>query len=92
MKPSESHAEGRLLVLYGRPACHLCDVAKEALFPIARAHRVRVEERNVEDRREWEEAYGHQVPVGVIQGRRVFKYRVDEDALRKAFSARWPVL
>ena len=84
---SRTH-EGPLLVLYGRPRCHLCDVAKEALAPFVRSHALRIEERNVEDVPQWERDYGQSVPVGVLDGRRVFKYRVDPKRLERALDAR----
>ena len=70
-------AKELLLVLYSRPGCHLCEVAKEALQPVLRRYRVRLEERNVENDPAWERDYGHQVPVGMIGDRKLFKYRIE---------------
>ncbi|MCH8879232.1 MAG: glutaredoxin family protein [Planctomycetes bacterium] len=44
------------MVLYSRPDCHLCAVAKPLVVEVARDHGVRVEERNVEDDPRWEAA------------------------------------
>lgn len=80
---------GRLrLVLYGRRDCHLCDVAKQALRPLLEQYGVALVERDVDAEPEWRRQYGDQVPVGVIDGTRVFKYRVDPRRLRRAIVAR----
>ncbi len=81
-------AKELLLVLYSRPGCHLCEVAKEALQPVLRRYRVRLEERNVENDPAWERDYGHQVPVGMIGDRKLFKYRIDPRRLECAIQAR----
>ena len=76
------------LLLYGRPRCHLCDVAKEALRLVLAAHPVDLVERNVEDDPAWEREFGESIPVGILEGRRVFKYRVDPHRLELAILAR----
>ncbi len=62
-----------LLVLYSRPGCHLCDEAKEALAPFVARYALRIEERNV--------------PVGVLAGRKVFKFRLDSLGLERSIEA-----
>lgn len=78
----------RALLLYGRPACHLCDVALEQIVPLAKRLGVAVQYRNVEDHPEWERRYGHLVPVGLADGRMLFKYRVDPARLETALRRR----
>ena len=75
------------LVLYSRPRCHLCDEAKPIVMEAARRHGVLVEERNVEDDPRWEEAYGSQIPVAFLAGRKLFKYRVNADALARRLAS-----
>lgn len=77
-----------VLYVYGRPRCHLCDAAKAAVREALRGRPVRVVERNVEDDPAWEERFGSEVPVGVLRGRKVFKYRVDGARLRRAVENR----
>lgn len=76
------------LVMYSRPGCHLCEVAKEAVAPLLRRYGVILEERNVEDDPAWERSFGNSIPVGVIDSRKVFKFRVDVPALERAIRAR----
>ena len=75
------------LILYGRRDCHLCDVAKEAIARLRNELEFEVEERDVDADPAWIEAYGDEVPVGVIGTRKVFKYRVDADKLARALTA-----
>ncbi len=71
------------LILYSRPVCHLCDLAKPVVFEVAAQYGVTVEERNVENDPRWEKAYGDQIPVAFLGGRKLFKYRVDRDQLAR---------
>jgi hypothetical protein len=43
-----------------------------------------VEVRDVDADPAWREAYGEEVPVGMIGARKVFKHRVDPERLGKA--------
>lgn len=76
------------LVLYTRRRCHLCDVAKATLEELAAEVAFVVEERDVDDDPTWKARYGEQVPVGVLDGLKVFKYRIDKDKLRTALRRR----
>lgn len=75
------------LVLYTRSRCHLCDVAKADLQPFVERLGLRIEERDVEERPEWETAHGTQVPVGFVGQRKAFKYRVDPVRLARLLGA-----
>lgn len=77
----------RVIEVYSRPGCHLCDEALAILSRLIRDTPFRIELRNVEDRSDWEERYGTEIPVGVVAGRRLFKYRVDEPRVRRALRA-----
>ena len=75
------------LLLYSRPGCHLCETAKEGLAPLVTRYALRVEERNVEDNPRWERDYGMEIPVGVLAGRKVFKFRLDSGRLERSIRA-----
>jgi len=79
--------ERATLILYSRPDCHLCDVAKPLVLEAARRHGVTFEERNVEDDPSWEAAYGGQIPVAFLGERKLFKFRVDRDQLGRQLTA-----
>ncbi len=75
------------LILYGRRECHLCEVAKEAVERLQRRLDFDVEEHDVDDHPDWVRRFGDEVPVGVIDDRKVFKFRVDPDKLEIALLA-----
>jgi glutaredoxin-like protein DUF836 len=65
------------LILYGRPGCHLCDEAHEAI-ELALADRVArglpvpaLVERNIETDPEWHRVYLERIPVLELDGRRL---------------------
>lgn len=72
------------LILYTRSDCHLCDVVKEQLGHLRRRLDFDLVERRVDGDPGLEGAYGEQVPVGFVGGRKVFKYRLDVAVLERA--------
>ena len=76
-----------MLIFYTRRNCHLCEVAKATVCQLQKYHDFSVEIRDVDDHPDWVRVYGDEVPVGIIGGRKVFKYRVKEDQLRRAILA-----
>jgi len=76
------------VIFYTRAGCHLCDSAKEELERICRRISFRIEVRDVDTNEAWVEKFGDEVPVGILDGRKVFKYRVDARRLESALRAR----
>ncbi len=74
------------VTIYSRPGCHLCDDMKDAVRRIAQTsdERIAIEEIDVSGDSELEARYGVEVPVLLVDGRKVAKYRITEDALRRA--------
>lgn len=78
------------LTLYSRPGCHLCDdmkavvarVTRELPLPIA------LEEIDISTDAELESHYGDEIPVLLLNGKKVAKYRVTEAELARMLSAR----
>ncbi len=75
--------------IYSRPACHLCDDAKEVIERVRRRYGFALRVINIEEDPELEEAYGTQIPVVFINGSKAFKYRVDEAELEKKVKRLW---
>jgi glutaredoxin len=71
--------------LYGRPGCHLCDEAAAVLEDARQRFDFELVEHNVDDDPAWRAAYGDDVPVVVIDGRRAFKHRVARRELERYF-------
>jgi thiol-disulfide isomerase/thioredoxin len=72
------------LTIYSRPGCHLCDDMKAIVERVAREDAdVSVSEVDVSTAPQLEARYGLDVPVLLIDGRKVAKYRVTEAELRR---------
>ena len=73
------------LTLYSRPGCHLCDEMKIVVQRVATSasEPVTLEVVDIETDATLEARYGLEIPVLLMNGRKVAKYRVTEEALRK---------
>ena len=78
------------LTIYSRPCCHLCDEMKAIVHRVADAAkpRVAVEEIDISTDPDLEARYGLEIPVLLVDGKKVAKYRISEAELRRAVSAR----
>jgi thiol-disulfide isomerase/thioredoxin len=78
------------LTLYSRPGCHLCDEMKAIVERVVREERlpVTVEEIDISTSPELEERYGLEIPVLLMDGRKVAKYRVTEGELTRMLASR----
>jgi hypothetical protein len=77
------------VTLIGKPGCHLCDDAREAIGSVidglpAGAPEVRVEELSILDDPELHERYVEDIPVVLVDGRQHTYWRVDPARLRTA--------
>jgi glutaredoxin len=72
------------VILYTRKGCHLCEVVKESLVKLERRGGYKWQEVDVDSDPEVRRLYTDEVPVVFINGRKAFKYHMDEqDFLRK---------
>jgi glutaredoxin len=67
------------VVLYTRAGCHLCDEAKQVLRDAC----VIFSEVDIDADTELRAIYNEEVPVVFIDGRKVFKYHIDLQELRR---------
>ena len=73
----------RLITLYGRPECHLCDEAREVLEGVVRdSTDIELVERNIEDDDDLHSRYLERIPVIELDGRIVSELVPDPDWLR----------
>ncbi len=72
------------VTLYSRPGCHLCEQAREVVERVCADLGTSYDEVDITGAPELEEAYGEQVPVTLVDGRRHDFWRVDEHRLRAA--------
>jgi glutaredoxin len=79
--------EPRTVVVYSRKGCHLCEVVKESLSKLSRHGAFIWSEIDVDGDTELRRQFNDEVPVVFIDGRKAFKYRMDErEFLRKLVS------
>lgn len=71
------------VTIYSRPRCHLCDEAKAAIEASGCAGEYTLEEVNIDDAPALRDRYGHDIPVVLINGVKVFKHRVDPQEFKR---------
>ena len=77
----------RQVVVYSRKGCHLCEIVKETLVKLQRRGGFNWSEIDVDSDDELRRQFTDEVPVVFIDGRKAFKYRMDErEFLRKLAS------
>ncbi|HTE87347.1 MAG TPA: glutaredoxin family protein [Terriglobales bacterium] len=77
----------REVVVYSRKGCHLCEIVKETLIKLQRRGGFTWSEVDVDSDDELRRQFTDEVPVVFIDGRKAFKYRMDErEFLRKLAS------
>ncbi len=75
------------VILYSRKGCHLCEIVKESLVKLQKRGGFTWREIDVDSNSEARRLYNDEVPVVFINGRKAFKYRMDEqEFLRKLAS------
>ena len=73
------------LTIYSRPGCHLCDEMKAVVERVARsaAGPMTIEAIDISTDPALEARYGVEIPVLLVDGKKVAKYRVTEEALTR---------
>ena len=75
------------VILYSRKGCHLCEIVKESLLKLERHAGFTWREVDVDSDPDVRRLYNDEVPVVFINGRKAFKYRMNEqEFLRKLAS------
>ena len=73
----------REVIVYSRKGCHLCEIVKEKLTKLERRGGFRWREVDVENDELLRRRFTDEVPVIFIDGRKAFKYRLDEQEFLK---------
>ena len=77
----------RNVIVYSRKGCHLCEVVKENLAKLSRRGGFIWQEVDVDTDLELRRQFNDEVPVVFIDGRKAFKYHMNEqEFLRKLAS------
>jgi thiol-disulfide isomerase/thioredoxin len=79
-----------VLMLYSRPGCHLCDEMKAVVQRVVRAAEppIALEEIDISGDPDLEALYGMEIPVLLLEGKKVAKYRVTEAELTRILTSR----
>jgi len=70
------------LTLYGRPECHLCHEMRAVVDALRADVPFDLDEVDIDGDPALVAAYGEEIPVLLVNGRKAFKYRVTPAALR----------
>jgi glutaredoxin len=77
----------RQVLVFTRKGCHLCEIVKESIVKLARRGGFVWREVDVDADEQLRRQFNDEVPVVFIDGRKAFKYRMDErEFLRKLVS------
>ncbi len=71
------------VVLYARKGCHLCEVVKGSLERLAHRAAFTWREVDIDEDHALRQKYNNEVPVVFINGRKAFKYEMDENEFLK---------
>jgi glutaredoxin len=76
------------MTLYTKPECPLCDEAKAVLLALRDELAFEVQEIDITTDPALYEAFREEIPVGFLEGRKLFKYRLDPALLRRQLRRR----
>lgn len=76
----------KIVTIYSRRGCHLCEVAMEKVRAIQSEYAFSIEEIFIDGNNELIELYGEQVPVIHIDGKPHDFFRIDEERFRAALT------
>jgi glutaredoxin len=71
------------VVLYTKPGCCLCDEVKLKLQALQQRQPFGLREINILENRETHERFKDEIPVVFINGKKAFKYHLDEGEFLK---------
>jgi glutaredoxin len=78
------------LTLFTRPGCHLCDDMKAVIRRVTRDRDIAIslDEVDISTDPDLESRYGLEIPVLIVDGKKVAKYRVTDRELALMLQAR----
>lgn len=76
----------RTLVLYTTQGCHLCEEAQQALAQMRTAVQFTLDIVDIAGDPELERRYRSELPVLVLDGRKIAKFRIDPDKVIRALA------
>ncbi|MCJ7556563.1 MAG: glutaredoxin family protein [Gammaproteobacteria bacterium] len=77
----------RVLTLYSRAGCHLCEVMHEELQPYIDQYRLNLKIVDIDSDDDLLRRYAVKIPVLVLNGETICQYRLDPGVLSQALKA-----
>ena len=79
-----------IFTLYSKPGCHLCDEMKTVVRRVMESARspIALEEIDITADADLEARYGMEIPVLLVDGKKVAKYRISEIELTRIVERR----
>ncbi|HYW38153.1 MAG TPA: glutaredoxin family protein [Terriglobales bacterium] len=77
----------REVIVYSRKGCHLCEIVKESLVKLQKSGGFTWRVIDVDSDAAVRRLYNDEVPVVFINGRKAFKYRMNEREFLRKLSA-----
>ena len=74
----------RRVILYSKPGCHLCEPVEKVILVVRRERAFEFEVRNIEDDAVEFEKYKNAIPVVVVDGREIARYKLSRVQLETA--------
>ena len=74
------------VVLIGKPACHLCDVAREVVETVCAEFDLDPDERSIHDDPFLASEFADRIPVVLVDDVEISHFRISSDKLRKALT------
>jgi glutaredoxin len=76
----------RLVTIYSKPGCELCREAEAVIRAVATRRRFRFERRNILESPTLSEEYGTAIPVVLVDGQEIARYRLTAFVLESALT------
>jgi glutaredoxin len=76
------------VILYTRKGCHLCEVVKQSLVNLTHRAAFTFNEVDIDSSEELKRLYDTEVPVVFINGKKAFKYNMDDDEFLRKLAGR----
>jgi len=76
------------LKIYSKPGCHLCDEMKEVVHRTIVDQDISMEDVDISTDPDLLDRYGLEIPVLMIDDKKVAKYRITEAELRRLIGVR----
>jgi glutaredoxin len=77
----------RVVTIYNKPGCHLCEEVEQVIRQVATRRRFRLERKNIMDDPALQEKYETAVPVVEVDGQEIARYRLTAFALETALTS-----